>query len=724
MSAQSGPGFSIFVFGNGVDPFAQPNTGNSAHLRNGANGNVIGGFSIGRNNFSNDFLNGVLIDGVGTDSNVVRDTDIGRATFTGGVSSNEFAGNGMNGVAIMGGASDNLIGSRDTDLRVEIDASPDAGILIDGSDHNDVVGCFLGQPFSFVVFGAGERNRIGVHIRNGAKGNRIGEIGPLLGPFVVSNLVIDDVVDSVNFIEETEEVGIWIEDAGGTLDFDGTRLDPNVIQNNTVGSEGVGLKISGTSKVNDIGGFKRGPTGFFQFSEFFTQEDNFITGKTAGLLLENVNCASEEERNRFLNNTFSSETDSDNPQVPEDLTAGPPPGVGVLITGPSEGIIIGETLRAPNFIISNRVGVYIDGANNNVIRGNFIGQGFTPNSLSGVVINNGEDNEIGGPSPDDSNIFEANGLVGFFTPSDNPHASGILIAGGQRNVVRNNEILETRGDGVFIQDSIDNVIGGPSGGDGNMIIDGPFGGDTRNGIAISGAGSSANTIQNNRIGVDRAGAAQGNNLDGIDISNGASNNLIGGSGRVSLGSSSINISAGNTIANNSLHGVHVSGGGTVGNSILNNSIFGNGGLGIENEAGGNDELPPPVDLSYGEGTLTGDVTDVLVVPEGSIVDVFSDQGTQGDAFLGRTEVKSDGSFIANALFPTPFPNITATVTHAISGSTSEFALADSSRSLTLARLDGQPPGAQDVTFGVGDIKVLVLGAEAVGDSVIATPDCF
>ncbi len=710
-------GFQYFVFGTGTEPFAWPNTGNSVQIRNGASGNEIGGFSIVRNNLSNDFLNGVLIEGANTMGNIVRDTDIGRTTTTGTFLGQEFAGPGMNGVAIMGGAHDNLIGSRETDLRVSIDASPNAGILIDASDDNEVVGCFFGQPFLFVDYSGGGRNRIGIHLSNGAKGNRIGEIGPLIGPAVEVNLQIDDVVDRTNIIDETSEAGIWIEDSGGTLGVQDARMDPNVFQNVSVESEGIGLRISGNSKVNDIGGFRGGPTGFFLFSEFFTQEDNFVLGKTAGLEIDGVLIANPAERNRFLNNTFSSETHSTNPDPVDqaDLTAGPPSGVGVLVKGVSTGNIIGETLRARNFVGNNRVGVYIDGANDNLFRGNEIGNGFSPNNLSGVVIRNGQGNEIGGRSANHANIFGANGLVGFSTVSDNPHASAVLITGGQENIVRNNDILETRGDSVIISNSSNNVIGGAAGAEGNIIADGPFGDASRNGIVIDGAGSSGNIIQSNLIGIDRTGANFGLNINGIEILNGASNNLIGGSGLVGLGNLSINLPAGNVIANSTVHGVRVIGGATVGNSILNNRIYNNGQLGIENDTGGNHELEPPFNMSYGAGSITGSVD--VGIPEGSTVDVFSDAGMQGEIYLGSAEVKVDASFATSSLLPAFLSNVTATVTHAGTRSTSEFSLASNLIAFNVTRADGEAPGDQSVSIGSGDLAVLSMQVVAIGADV-------
>lgn len=259
----------------------------------------------------------------------------------------------------------------------------------------------------------------------------------------------------------------------------------------------------------------------------------------------------------------------------------------------------------------------------------------------------------------------------------------------------------------------ENLIGGPRGPNGNLIT-----GNTRNGIAIKGNGSIDNIIQSNLVGTNRKGNLLGNESDGISLSDGASYNLIGGRGPVTMASSTFNLIAPNTIAHNIGHGVHVSDSGSLGNSILYNSIFQNGNLGIENENSGNEELPPPIDMSYGIGAISGSVEDPGIVPPGSAIHVFSDSGSQGEVFIGETIVKPGGSWSISSLLPAPFPNITATVTHAITGSTSEFALASTTRGFNISRSEEQAPSQKEIIFGEGDIPVLAVEVIAIGDTVI------
>lgn len=237
-------GFKYFL-SELTEPLSAPNAGSGVRIADGAAANVVGGFSIVRNNFSNDLQHGVLVKGADTADNVVRESDIGHTPYVtrvGYVSfSRRLAGAGRSGVALQNGTTGNVVGAVHTGMRVHIEASPDAGIDIDASHDNTVLGCYIGYPVP-----------------------------------------------------------------------------------------------------------------------------------------------SPEMRNRIWNNTISSQTDQENPPAPFDLRSGPPAGVGVLIAGGSFGNVFGESSRAPNFVSTNRVGIYIDGSHATRVRGNVVGSTYTPNALAGL----------------------------------------------------------------------------------------------------------------------------------------------------------------------------------------------------------------------------------------------------------------------------------------------------------------------------------------------------
>ncbi len=124
--------------------------------------------------------------------------------------------------------------------------------------------------------------------------------------------------------------------------------------------------------------------------------------------------------------------------------------------------------------------------------------------------------------------------------------------------------LSNGGNGIYIRDVPNTVIGGAAAGQGNLI-----GANGLSGIAVESAGAVDGTIEGNVIGVGSDGATRlGNGRHGIHIL-GASNTTIGGA----------DAGAGNTIANNNVNGILVSTG--LGNRIEGNEIHGNTLLGID-----------------------------------------------------------------------------------------------------------------------------------------------
>jgi titin len=224
---------------------------------------------------------------------------------------------------------------------------------------------------------------------------------------------------------------------------------------------------------------------------------------------------------------------------------------GVSISGGAHhNTIGGATVAARNIISGNNYGgvVIQDAATaNNVVAGNWIGVDSTgqvalPNALAGVWIDGAQRNRIGGAGQ--GNLISGND-------------AGIDILGGVANTIAGNTIglaangmgLGNRDVGIFVTDGArDNIIGGTSAGARNIISANgaattPYG----QGIYISGAGTTNNTIQGNHIGVDASGNAPyfGNRTQGVLISHNADGNTIGG----------IAASTGNVIAYNGGGGI-------------------------------------------------------------------------------------------------------------------------------------------------------------------------
>lgn len=184
--------------------------------------------------------------------------------------------------------------------------------------------------------------------------------------------------------------------------------------------------------------------------------------------------------------------------------------------------------------------------------------------------------------------------------------AGVIVA-GDNNTVEGNFIGTDPGGiqagvgnftGVIVQsDSSNNLVGGTLPEARNVIS-----GNGGEGVRINtNPGEKGNRVQGNYIGTTKSGTADlGNTSAGvIDNSFGDSENLIGGTSRA----------AANTIAFNGRDGVQVGDGFVpVGISILRNSIFSNGGLGIDLIGSGESlttDVPTPNDGGVADDADTG-----------------------------------------------------------------------------------------------------------------------
>jgi CSLREA domain-containing protein len=354
-------------------------------------------------------------------------------------------------------------------------------------------------------------------------------------------------------------------------------------------------------------------------------------------------------------------------------------------------------------------------SSNNHVEGNYIGTDATGtlargNASHGVLIASGTGNVVGGTTPDRRNLISGlNGQEGI-------SLSVVSTTTIQGNLIGTNAAgtaaLGNSGNGIEIRNSPGTTIGGTDPGAGNVIsANGSFG------IFVSDVATTGTTILGNRIGTNAAGtAALGNTLGGISQRNGASSSLIGGttaaarnliSGNATFGillqdegvdsnlvfgnfigtdvtgtaslpnatfgilvsfsdSNTIGASVpggGNVIAFNTGAGVAV-GGTSVQNQISGNSIFSNGGLGIDlgssgvtaNDAGDGDtgandlqNFPVITSVVSGGGSTTIQGT-LNTTPNSSVLVEFFASATcdpsgngEGQTFLQGFSDVTDGS---------------------------------------------------------------------------------
>lgn len=207
---------------------------------------------------------------------------------------------------------------------------------------------------------------------------------------------------------------------------------------------------------------------------------------------------------------------------------------------------------------------------------------------------------------------------------------GIVLDGVDENIVSGCNIgtdgqsaLGNGVHGVFITGGASgNHIGGTASGEGNHIA-----GNLNAGVTLSGAGTAQNLILGNTIGQNAEGLPTGgNSFAGIYMTDGASDNRVGGD----------EPEAANRIAGNNAIGIWIVGGNTVGNTLTGNTIFGNGDLGIRLFDGGNDEVARPEISTV--SPLAG------TAPPNSRVDCYVDGQDEGETFLVTLVANGEGVF--------------------------------------------------------------------------------
>lgn len=285
-----------------------------------------------------------------------------------------------------------------------------------------------------------------------------------------------------------------------------------------------------------------------------------------------------------------------------------------------------------------------------------------------------------------SNVVRGLALFGFET--------GLRVAGPGGNVIEGNFIgtdttgalaLGNTGDGLVVTSPC-NRIGSSLRGAGNVIVS-----NGGRGLYLTGRLAVSNRVEGNFIGTSTAelpgSLALGNGTDGVALGSSAAHNWIGG----------IEPAAGNWIAFNRGSGVVLEPTAGTANTVVGNSIYANGGLGIDL---GGDGLSPndPGDADAGPNGLVNapELEQVVAGRESVLVrgrvngeanqayrlEFFVNASVEGSAdpegqqAIGSATVATDAS--GTGWFALEWPDrvdpdewITATVTDA-EGNTSEF----------------------------------------------------
>ena len=563
------------------------------------------------------------------------------------------------------GAHDNVIGHTVVDAATDFLASPNgAALRIEGAgtNSNRVIGCSFGISRGDIALDD-QQVRIGIHIVNGPRGNRIGEGGNRVQTGALRPL------QPYNQFGYIVEAAIRLEGVSASMDAQGNPVDANIVLNNRMG-------------LNVFGGGGLPP----QHPEVGIHLKNSVTGQWigslnralgnqislygyAGIWIENGIVTTYADRNRIAGNWTNTAYGTSATSANTDPFLGPVTSHALLITG-GAGQVVGEDFVSYNQFNGARVTAYIEGGTGHWLRGNWFDSGVR----GGVFIHDGANHRVGGAGGPAHVQITRSGAAG----DDNTAA--VVLAGGGGHRVQNtligdrgtvDTIWGSRGHGVLVHESQGNTIGGTARAEGNVIVR-----STLDGIHLRGAGSHHNRIGNNRLGTGSLASVNPGNLGaGVNLTGGAHDNLIGGD-QIPFGAPGgmMTLPAPNVIQGNTGDGVRVFGNATTGNSVLGNSIAGNGGLGIRHVSGGNHLQPVPQSVHIEKGRVFGSV-DPATTPPGSRIEAFMNvlaPGPEGDIYLGHGIVRADGTFSFNANILAAGAIITATATHITNGDTSEF----------------------------------------------------
>jgi hypothetical protein len=275
--------------------------------------------------------------------------------------------------------------------------------------------------------------------------------------------------------------------------------------------------------------------------------------------------------------------DAENEELWAASTSTTPANLRVTLDGSSAGasatglvFAAGASNSTVKGLVINRFAVGVEIRGDNVtVRGNIIGlsqDGATdPGTMqTGVYINDGENNTIGGSVSAARNVISGNDSYGVRIEGggalSNRLFGNYIGTNAAGNAARGNGSTSTAG--VYIAAGAQNtVVGAPSLSGRNIISGNPGAG-----VRIDGALTGGTVLEGNYIGTDRAGISAIPNGTGVYITN-APDTTIGGD----------TTAKGNLISGNAGDGVWVSGSGATPTEIFNNYVgtnnAGSGALG-------------------------------------------------------------------------------------------------------------------------------------------------
>ncbi|WP_413167044.1 DUF4347 domain-containing protein [Capilliphycus salinus ALCB114379] len=370
---------------------------------------------------------------------------------------NTISGNAVDGILITNAANENTILGNFIGVNAAGDASvPNGshGIRIDGSTNNDIGLDRLENPDVAgtnpnVISGNGIN---GVLITNNSTDNKV--LGNFIGTNAAGNTAIPNGETTEDPAVINGGIGVEIINSSNNIIGRNTAGEQNTISGNLVD----GIRITGSPEFNSIG--------------------NIIQSNLIGLDSTGV-------------------------------TAIPNQSNGIFISNAAGNTIGGSEANQGNVISGNTINglVLRNAANENQILGNFIGTNSAgnapvPNSNNGLELDNVVGNSVVG------NLISGNSINGISVVNN---SSGNQIQGNRIGVAPDGSGLGNANSGIFVDNAVNNVIGGLEAGQGNTIA---F--NSGDGVTIVNNTAISNGILGNSI---FSNGAEDNTAIGIDLAN-------------------------------------------------------------------------------------------------------------------------------------------------------------------------------------------------------------
>ncbi|MFH2143056.1 MAG: hypothetical protein ABIJ97_11570, partial [Bacteroidota bacterium] len=538
---------------------------NGITLHGGSSNNIIGGTTVAeRNIISGNSMNGIVIENTNSDSNNVYGNFIGVNVL--GLTA---LPNGGHGIGIWNGPKNNLIGGDTPEHRNIISGNILSGIGISGAstDSNSVKGNYIGTDLSGTVALGNQGHGVQINVLAAytkVQENIIsGNSGPGIGIWnnssnneIIGNYIGTDVSGTLSLGNTAE--GIVITDSPNNIIGGSNSGDRNIISGNNGsgidirGADSYGNIVNGNYIGVDILGSTALPNGGNGIGIYNGAKYNVIGGDTPEFL------------NVISGNLYSGIGIS-NAGTDSNIVSGNYIGTNstgtVALGNQSHGVLITElaayTKVQENIISGNGgpgIGIWNNSGNNEIF-GNYIGTDVSGslslgNTAEGIIIDDSPNNIIGGSSPGERNIISANSLN---IGIRNPSSTGNIVKGNFIGTDATGTVALNNGNsGVGIYGGAsNNIIGGTTTTDRNIIS-----GNLHEGIWIGENGTDNNIIQGNYIGTDKSGiTGLGNDAAGIAIHSGAKSNIIK-----------------NNIMSANYDGIWIGTVGTDSNVIINNKI--------------------------------------------------------------------------------------------------------------------------------------------------------